>query len=89
MEPTPEEELQNVSGKEDPRSSSVMQQYVGNALGRLSKEQRVVLELSYYEGLTQEEIASRLGEPLGTIKSRIRSALIKLRSLIAGDKSNV
>ena len=89
MEPTPEEELQNVSNEADPQANSVMQQYVGNALNRLSKEQRLVLELSYYEGLTQEEIAGRLKEPLGTIKSRIRAALIKLRSLIAGDKTNV
>src|SRR5262249_14801882 len=72
----------------DLQQSSLMQQYVGRALEQLSKDQRYVLELSYYEGLTQEEIAERLGEPLGTIKSRIRSSLIKLRSLFAGEKSD-
>jgi len=84
-----DESLQQMPGKEDLQASSLMQQYVSNALNQLSAEQRVVLELSYYEGLTQEEIAGRLGEPLGTVKSRIRSALIKLRSLFAGDKTNV
>jgi RNA polymerase sigma-70 factor, ECF subfamily len=89
LEDHTDESLQLLAGKEDLQASSLMQQYVGNALNQLSKEQRVVLELSYYEGLTQEEIAAQLGEPLGTVKSRIRSALIKLRSLFAGDKTNV
>jgi RNA polymerase sigma-70 factor, ECF subfamily len=77
-----------MAGAGDLQQSSLMQQYVGKALEQLSKDQRYVLELSYYEGLTQEEIAERLGEPLGTIKSRIRSSLIKLRSLFAGEKSD-
>jgi RNA polymerase sigma-70 factor (ECF subfamily) len=89
LEDHSDESLQQMAGKDDLQASSSMQQYVGNALSQLSAEQRVVLELSYYEGLTQEEIAGRLGEPLGTVKSRIRSALIKLRSLFAGDKTNV
>jgi RNA polymerase sigma-70 factor, ECF subfamily len=89
LEDHTDENLQQMAGKDDLQASSVMQQYVSNALSQLSAEQRVVLELSYYEGLTQEEIAGKLGEPLGTVKSRIRSALIKLRSLFAGDKSNV
>ena len=84
-----EDQLQQIPGKEDLQGASVMQQYVRSALNRLSREQRIVLELSYYEGLTQEEIASRLNEPLGTIKSRIRAALIKLRSLSSGDETNV
>jgi RNA polymerase sigma-70 factor (ECF subfamily) len=89
LEDHTDESLQQMAGKDDLQASSVMQQYVSNALSQLSAEQRIVLELSYYEGLTQEEIAGKLGEPLGTVKSRIRSALIKLRSLFAGDKSNV
>ena len=89
LEDHTDDSLQQMAGKEDLQASSLMQQYVSNALSQLSAEQRVVLELSYYEGLTQEEIAGKLGEPLGTVKSRIRSALIKLRSLFAGDKTNV
>ena len=80
-----EEQLQQIPGKEDLQGSSVMQQYVLNALNQLTPDQRVVLELSYYEGLTQEEIAEKLKEPLGTIKSRVRSALLKLRGIFAGE----
>ena len=84
-----EENLEQLPSNEDLQTTTMMQKYVSNALGQLTKDQRVVLELSYYQGMTQEEIAERLGEPLGTVKSRIRSALIKLRSLFAGNQSNV
>jgi RNA polymerase sigma factor (sigma-70 family) len=56
---------------------------VREALLRLPPEQREALELSYYGGLTQSELAERLGQPLGTIKSRMFTGLARLRDLLA------
>lgn len=52
---------------------------VRDALNRLPADQRTPLELAYYEGLTQTAIARRLSQPLGTIKTRMRTALQVLR----------
>jgi RNA polymerase sigma-70 factor, ECF subfamily len=49
------------------------------ALVRLPEAQRKLMELAYFEGLTHSELASRTGEPLGTIKSRLRAAVASLR----------
>jgi RNA polymerase sigma-70 factor (ECF subfamily) len=55
---------------------------VRSALAQLSDEQRLVLRLAYFEGLTQAEIAEKLAEPLGTIKARAARGLARLRSLL-------
>ncbi|HEV8343504.1 MAG TPA: sigma-70 family RNA polymerase sigma factor [Candidatus Binatia bacterium] len=54
---------------------------VNSVLAQLPEAQRQVLEMAYFEGLTQSEIAERLKEPLGTVKTRIRTALTRLREL--------
>jgi len=51
-------------------------------LNKLKEEWRVLIDLSYFQGFTHEEIAKILGIPLGTVKTRIRSALMQLRIMI-------
>ena len=60
-------------------------QILRDAVGRLSPEQRKVIDLAFFGGLTQSEIADRLGEPLGTVKARARRGLMKLKELL-GEK---
>lgn len=56
---------------------------IHRALAALPDEQRRALELAYFEGLSHSEIARRLGQPLGTVKTRIRSAQTKLSDTLA------
>jgi RNA polymerase sigma-70 factor (ECF subfamily) len=59
------------------------------ALDTLNTEERQAIEIAFFSELTYQEVAARLGQPLGTIKSRIRSGLGKLRSALAGKSEDI
>jgi RNA polymerase sigma-70 factor (ECF subfamily) len=59
-----------------------LQGLVREALKAISAEQREALELAYYGGMSHSEIAERLGQPLGTVKTRIRLGMMKLREIL-------
>ena len=74
-------------GGEAPDEHAATSEYgaqVRSVLAALPAEQRTALELAYFEGLTQLEIAERTHAPLGTVKTRLRLALEKLSSQLAG-----
>lgn len=55
------------------------------ALEKIPQEQKQAIDLAFFSGLTQMQIAEKLGEPLGTIKARIRRGLLKLRDCLDGN----
>lgn len=70
---------------EDEAVRSEQGEVVRRALAAIPEEQRRALLLAYFEGLTQTEIAERLKEPLGTVKTRMRSGMSKLREMLRGE----
>jgi len=51
-------------------------------LDNLKPEQRIIIDLAYFNGFTQDEIAKQIGIPLGTVKTRMRSAILELRRIL-------
>lgn len=80
------EALRHESSEEaNPEQMSILQEHrsvVIRALAKLQPEQRQVIELAYFFGMSHSEIAEETGEPLGTVKSRIRSGMIRLRDML-------
>jgi RNA polymerase sigma-70 factor (ECF subfamily) len=78
-QPIVETENSGMSMSSNPTVSDVGLKKV---LTTLSEESRKLIDLSYFQGFTHEEIAKMLGIPLGTVKTRIRTAIIQLRTMI-------
>jgi len=80
---TPDESLDRAGAGDGGQDAAAQRDYVSRCLEKLSENEQAVLRLAYFDGYTQEEIAARLNEPLGTVKSRTRSGLTKLRAIAA------
>jgi RNA polymerase sigma-70 factor (ECF subfamily) len=73
----------NAASPEESAVASERQRFVREALNQLTPEQRRVIELAYYSGLSHSEIAEKLNQPLGTVKTRTRLGMMKLREALA------
>lgn len=80
-----EEVLPSGDDRDDPALATVLSEErseVRNAMESLPAEQKLAIQLAYFGGLTQQEIATKLGQPLGTVKTRIRLGMQKMRATL-------
>lgn len=71
----------SVTSQEDKRQSIEQHDSIGlrKTVNTLKPDQRIIIDLAYFNGYTQDEIAKEMGIPLGTVKTRMRSAILQLR----------
>lgn len=81
LEPAQQFAAGGASAEDDLRASEV-RSFVRAALDSLAPEQREVIELAYYGGMSQSEIAAARGLPLGTVKTRVRLGMMRLREML-------
>ena len=79
-------DLPSDENTEEAAAEDLQQQRIRQVISALPRDQRRVLGLAFYQGLSHSEIASQLGEPLGTIKGRLRLAMQKLRDALLAEK---
>jgi len=79
------DEASNEIGPDERAQQSWTQWQVHSALERLPQREREVIALAYWSGLSQSEVAAQLGIPLGTVKTRTRSALMHLAEILEGE----
>ena len=74
---------------EDERNDTFKPEYIGvkEMLNKLIPEQKIIIDMVYFQGYTQNDVSVKLGIPLGTVKTRIRSAVQKLREIFSKDNN--
>tara|TARA_R110002096_G_scaffold329006_6_gene523094 strand:+ start:62498 stop:63115 length:618 start_codon:yes stop_codon:yes gene_type:complete len=76
------------SDENSPLESTILSERASQlytALQKLSEKQRTVIQVAYFDGLSQSEISDKLDLPLGTVKTRMRDGMLKLRELLGGE----
>ncbi len=80
---TREPERFTASTEDEPGVAGDMRALLTLALAKIPGDQRLAIEMAFFRGLTHDEISENLGEPLGTIKARIRRGMLRLHDLVA------
>jgi RNA polymerase sigma-70 factor (ECF subfamily) len=81
----PPETISEQAGPDEHAEAGWLSWRVHRAVSQLPEHEREVVELAYWKGLSQSEVASRLGIPLGTVKTRTRAALARLAGALEGE----